>query len=243
MSARLNLAGQIFGRWTVLSYDERSRGGGARWLCRCSCGATKIVKVRDLRTGDSKSCGCLKRQSSSYRMGGASLTGQRFYRLTVLHRQFVPSRRPGRYWVCRCDCGSIRSIRTSHLKDGRIKSCGCWSRDVAKSRVGAAHQSWKGGRRIDSLGYVMVMMKGHPHAKKNGYVLEHVLKMSARLGRPLLPHETVHHKNGIRSDNADSNLELMTSIHPSGQRVADMVEFCIEYLKQYAPEALAREAA
>jgi hypothetical protein len=87
-----------------------------------------------------------------------------------------------------------------------------------------------------------VKADGHPNANNNGYVFEHVLKMSKKLGRPILPTESVHHKNGIKYDNHLRNLELRTRFHGQGQSVKDMVVFCVEYLKQYAPEKLAKSA-
>ena len=48
-----DLIGQIFGRLTVISKDFR------RWKCLCKCGKTTYVYSQHLKTGDTKSCGCL----------------------------------------------------------------------------------------------------------------------------------------------------------------------------------------
>jgi len=77
----------------------------------------------------------------------------------------------------------------------------------ARSRWMAAN--WKGGRKKNKKGHVLVLAKGHPYAEKNGYILEHRLVMCEYLGRALLPNEIVHHKNGIKDDNRIENLEVM----------------------------------
>lgn len=51
------------------------------------------------------------------------LTGQRFGSLTVIKRD--ESRRGKVYWICRCDCGNIKSVESYKLKTGNTSSCGC----------------------------------------------------------------------------------------------------------------------
>jgi hypothetical protein len=103
---------------------------------------------------------------------------------------------------------------------------------------GAGSRWYQGGRSIKD-GYVYLSgQQDHPNAV-SGKIAEHVLIMSEIIGRPLLPHETVHHKNGIRDDNRPSNLELWSRSQPAGQRVADKLEWAREFIAIYHPEWLA----
>ena len=60
--------------------------------------------------------------------------------------------------------------------------------------------------------------------------------MERMLGRPLAADETVHHRNGVRSDNRPENLELWVSSHPNGSRVSDLVAFAKDILARYDKE-------
>jgi hypothetical protein len=73
--------------------------------------------------------------------------------------------------------------------------------------AGPAHHLWKGGRRVDSRGYVVVYQPAHPRAMKpTGVVFEHVLVAEKAMGRTLPKHHAIHHVNGDPSDNTPSNL-------------------------------------
>jgi len=92
-------------------------------------------------------------------------------------------------------------------------------------------------------GYRLVWAPEEPGAQRSGYIPEHRLVMSRILHRPLFDDETVHHKNGIRDDNAPENLELWTHSHPYGQRVEDRVAHALFLLKRYRPDLLAGEVS
>jgi hypothetical protein len=76
---------------------------------------------------------------------------------------------------------------------------------------GEKNPAWKGGRRLDKTGYVMIRKPQHPNARA-GYVREHRLVMEQKLGRLLLQKEVVHHKKRHdHSNNDPDNLELYAS--------------------------------
>ena len=51
------------------------------------------------------------------------LTGQVFGKLTVLRQAENIGRRTA--WVCRCGCGAEAVVKTVHLRNGHVTSCGC----------------------------------------------------------------------------------------------------------------------
>ncbi len=78
-----------------------------------------------------------------------------------------------------------------------------------------------------------IYYKAHPYADTSGRVLEHRIIFEQKLGRYLLPFESVHHKNGMKSDNRIENLELWAKVQPTGARVEDFVKWAREVLKLY----------
>lgn len=57
------------------------------------------------------------------------LTGQTFGRLTVLEKDKVRKTSGGSYWICRCECGTIKSVKSISLRNGDISSCGCYRQE------------------------------------------------------------------------------------------------------------------
>jgi len=155
------------------------------------------------------------------------LTGKVFDRWTVLSRVDNSIKDNRVMWLCKCTCGTIRSVGSGALRFGASRSCGC-----THKRKGSDHLNWRGGRKKQQ-GYVYIYKPDHPNAYKAGYVLEHIDVMSEILGRPLDKGETVHHKNGIKNDNRPENLELWASGHPYGQRVSDLLVWAKEIIAKY----------
>ncbi len=65
----MDLVGQKFGRLIVISRTDQDRWGKYRWLCQCSCGGEAITTSYCLKTGHTKSCGCLVKEGSNIRHG------------------------------------------------------------------------------------------------------------------------------------------------------------------------------
>lgn len=131
-NSRLDLLGQTFGRLQVIK--AAGTGGSGRdvhalWLCRCQCGQELTVPSSSLRSGNTRSCGCLHRDSASERRR-IDLSGRVFARLTVLEE--VGQNRYGSVlWRCQCDCGSETETTTTLLLQGITRSCGCLQRQRA----------------------------------------------------------------------------------------------------------------
>ena len=76
---------------------------------------------------------------------------------------------------------------------------------------GPESPTWNGGRYVNDDGYVLINVgRGEPMADCRGYVYEHRLVASQRIGRPLLTEEQVHHKDEKRQNNEPDNLEVLT---------------------------------
>jgi len=145
------------------------------------------------------------------------LTGKRFGMLIV--QSLVGIFKHTSYWLCRCDCGNMKTVRRGHLISGDTSSCGCY-RDKSSSdrikrwrhkQIGPNHPNWIGGRYKSKEGYIYCIAKDHPYAVDNGYVLEHRLVMERHLGRYLLPTEIVHHIDRKKDNNSLGNLILFAS--------------------------------
>jgi len=127
MGKKIDLTGQTFGRWTVIEEAGKTSGRHVKWLCECSCEnkTRREITGNSLRSGSSKSCGCLRNELASEK-NKVDLTGQAFGKWTVLEEG---GRTPngGVRWICECSCENKtrREITGSTLRSGGSQSCGC----------------------------------------------------------------------------------------------------------------------
>lgn len=85
-----------------------------------------------------------------------NLEGQKFGFLLVLHREEAAGRCAT--WMCRCDCGQRKAVRSDDLRQGRTKSCGCYQEARKKTylrvdgrindpRLSSIYKTWRAQRR------------------------------------------------------------------------------------------------
>jgi hypothetical protein len=63
-------AGEVYGRLTVIRQAGLVRNRDRAYLCRCECGAEVRVAGYCLKNGNTRSCGCLRRDRAAERMTG-----------------------------------------------------------------------------------------------------------------------------------------------------------------------------
>jgi len=118
------------------------------------CGGVRIVYHRSILAAGHCIChSCINR----LRRERTVPPGTVFSRLTVIR----PAKVTGRS-VCRCECGSLITVRNTSLRSGRTRSCGCLREEtfrVTEKVRGERHGRWKGGvsslrdRDMSSLHY------------------------------------------------------------------------------------------
>ena len=134
-----NLIGKRFGKLLVIEKDSyRSPCGKmvTKWKCQCDCGSIKSFDRAALIRRGVKDCGCEK---SKRIVLTNNLTGKTFGRLKVLKPDYKRmeelknnNKRPRTYYICECECGVIKSIRSDGLTTGMVESCGCYHKEITK---------------------------------------------------------------------------------------------------------------
>lgn len=61
-------------------------------------------------------------------------TGQRYGRLVAIYHAASTLQKKQPIWMCQCDCGRSKLIHAKHLAAATTQSCGCYAKDVRRSR-------------------------------------------------------------------------------------------------------------
>lgn len=121
-----DMTGQRFGRLVVIERATEKRRQGVYWHCRCDCGNEIDVLGTSLRCGDTKSCGCLHRETVSTMMSTHGLSKTRLYRVWagIKNRCYNPHAENYKYYgangITMCDewRNSFESFRDWAVNNG-----------------------------------------------------------------------------------------------------------------------------
>lgn len=133
MSKLEDLSNQKFNKLTFIEFYGRINGE-TYWLCECDCGTIKKIQAAKVKSGHTKSCGCIQKYKD--------LTGLRFGKLTVKCMSHINDRRD-RCWCCICDCGKEVMVTGGNLLTNNTKSCGCYNDECKRLRTGKNSPNWR----------------------------------------------------------------------------------------------------
>ena len=114
-----DITGQTFNRLTVIGLTDKQNSDN-RWLwkCQCSCEKHSIVytSMHHLKSGNTKSCGCLKSEKCAQRNhdNTLDLTNTKIGMLTPIKLLETPDGEQKR-WLCKCNCGNYVEVLLGEL--------------------------------------------------------------------------------------------------------------------------------
>lgn len=114
--------GEKFGRWTVLGEAGKDKRQECLWECRCDCGNIRIVQSHHLRSGHSKSCGCLN-----------------------IEKTIERSWKGGKIKVHCAYCGNEKEVFPVKTKDRKYHFCNrsCQSKWQSENQIGKKNVRWR----------------------------------------------------------------------------------------------------
>ena len=108
-----DLTGQKFGMLTVIGDSFDRQNGNVLWKCQCECGNIHYAIGANLKSGDIKSCGCLRRK-----MNTDDITNKKFGRLTAIFPTEKRDSDGNVIWHCQCECGREIEVSSHSLRRG-----------------------------------------------------------------------------------------------------------------------------
>lgn len=166
----INMVGEKYGKLRIIERAESNKNGHVCWKCVCDCGATKTVESGKLRSGHTKSCGCLHGRGRGHikadRLFKENLAGKKFGRLLVV--DFAENGKSGETrFFCVCDCGKKKIVSRQNLVRGKTVSCGCYQDEQKRKRTGDRNPAYKHGMtRKHRLWDTFYHMKGRCYTPK-----------------------------------------------------------------------------
>lgn len=136
VSKAIDLTGQRFGRLTIIERGPNSPSGSARWRCKCDCGNETLSSAAALRSGHTRSCGCLGLEHATQAKIKHGETHERLYDVWAAMKR-------------RCDNPNVDAYKYYGGKG--IKVCDEWHDDYAKFKAWALAHGYAPELTIDRI--------------------------------------------------------------------------------------------
>lgn len=124
--------------------------------CTCSCGEKRIVDSLQLKLGTALHC----RKSKNHKNESIKLdlVGKKFGKLTVIQfdkvviTNYKSKKQTDKLWICKCECGTEKTVKQNALVCNRILSCGCRLKEIHKN-IGIKRKSLPKGEAAWNVYY------------------------------------------------------------------------------------------
>ncbi len=214
-----DLLGQRFGRLVVLR--RATNKYGVRWVCKCDCGQQEtIVHAGNLVRGITTSCGCYRAERLCESRHKPAFAKCEKGEAAFLYTKGFSSFSIGKSLGVKADTVirflKSKGIATRNHKESLSASSAMGTKKGAL-RPEISRVLWS--RRINAGGYSVIKTP-------KGWMQEHRFIMESLIKRSLKKNEVVHHKDGNKLNNSNSNLQLMTNgehtkLHHLGSKRSD----------------------
>lgn len=138
MGKFIDLTNQKFGRLIVIKRMENNKFNQVQWLCKCDCGNETIVTANTLKTKNTRSCGCLKKEQDKINIAKKThnMSNTRLYNIW-------------RGMKSRCNCSTNKKHKFYY--DKGIKVCDEWKNNFINFYNWAINNGYKEDLTIDRI--------------------------------------------------------------------------------------------
>lgn len=127
---------EVFGRLTVIEFIER-KDRKSYWRCKCNCGNEIVIPIVYLTSGDTKSCGCLRKETT---------------RKLSKSNSFIKNHRLYTIWIdMRRRCYNKNRANYVHYGAKGIKVCNEWNKDFKNFQDWALNNGYQDNLTIDRI--------------------------------------------------------------------------------------------
>ena len=134
MAKMIDLTGQVFGRYKVISFYARTP---VRWNCICLCGNKRVVRSGNLKAGISKSCGCLSRE--------------KIIKYNTKHNLCNKHPLYGVWKNIKQRCLNPNNPRFDYYGGRGVSICNQWVQDFISFYTWSLANGWEDGLQIDRI--------------------------------------------------------------------------------------------